>query len=99
MKVTGAKVTETTTPVLPFWTPMLPFCQRLLPNSLAGVSTTLLKATALEIAILAGRLLLYPSGITQERRVPPPPCPAPEDATPRPISTRRSATSSRRCAA
>jgi pimeloyl-ACP methyl ester carboxylesterase len=32
---------------------------------------TLLKATALEIAILAGHLLLYPSGITPERRTAP----------------------------
>ncbi|MGI5377613.1 esterase/lipase family protein [Streptomyces sp. CA-251387] len=56
MKVTGA--------VLPF----LPLCRRLLPSRLAGLSLALLKATALEIAILAGHLLLYPSGITQERR-------------------------------
>ncbi|AWE51979.1 esterase/lipase family protein [Streptomyces nigra] len=55
MKVTGA---------LPF----LPFCRRLLPSGLAGLSLTLLKATALEIAILAGHVLLYPSGIAQERR-------------------------------
>jgi pimeloyl-ACP methyl ester carboxylesterase len=43
----------------------------------------LLKATALEIAILAGHLLLYPSGITQERRAPAPPTPSPETAPPR----------------
>ena len=48
--------------------PLLPLCQRLLPGRLAGLSLTLLKATALEIAILAGHLLLYPSGITPERR-------------------------------
>ncbi|MFJ7076036.1 lipase family alpha/beta hydrolase [Streptomyces sp. NPDC098781] len=59
MKVTGA--------VLPF----IPFYRRLLPSSLAGLSLALLKATALEIAILAGHLLLYPSGITQERRTTP----------------------------
>ncbi|MFE6287518.1 esterase/lipase family protein [Streptomyces sp. NPDC057877] len=41
---------------------------RLLPSRLAGLSMALLKATALEIAILAGHLLLYPSGIVQERR-------------------------------
>ncbi|MGW3092746.1 lipase family alpha/beta hydrolase [Streptomyces sp. NPDC001102] len=50
--------------------PFFPFCQRLLPIRLAGLSVALLKATALELAILAGHLLLYPSGITQERRVP-----------------------------
>lgn len=60
--------------------PFLPLCQRLLPSRLAGLSVALLKATALEIAILAGHLLLYPSGITQERRTPVSPPPAPEDA-------------------
>ncbi|MEU3611041.1 alpha/beta fold hydrolase [Streptomyces sp. NPDC006872] len=39
-----------------------------LPSRLAGFSLTLLKATALDLAILAGHLLLYPSGIAQERR-------------------------------
>ncbi|MFH8464286.1 lipase family alpha/beta hydrolase [Streptomyces sp. NPDC017991] len=48
--------------------PLLPLCQRLLPTRLAGLSLTLLKATALEIAILAGHFVLYPSGITPERR-------------------------------
>ncbi|MPY34883.1 alpha/beta fold hydrolase [Streptomyces adustus] len=50
--------------------PFLPLCQRILPVvpvRLASLSLTLLKATALEIAILAGHLLLYPSGIAQER--------------------------------
>ncbi|WP_432117041.1 esterase/lipase family protein [Streptomyces sp. bgisy032] len=64
MKVTGAAL------------PLFPFCRRLLPSRLAGLSAALLKATALEIAILAGHLLLYPSGITRERRVPAPPLPA-----------------------
>ncbi|MDQ0763340.1 lipase family alpha/beta hydrolase [Streptomyces canus] len=59
--------------------PFLPLCQRLLPGSLAGLSLALLKATALELAILAGHLLLYPAGITQERRSPLPPLPSPED--------------------
>ncbi|MFI6930054.1 esterase/lipase family protein [Streptomyces sp. NPDC050287] len=68
MKVTGAAF------------PLLPLCQRLLPGKLAGLSVTLLKATALEIAILAGHLLFYPAGITQERRSPVPPIPAPEDS-------------------
>ncbi|WP_121748763.1 alpha/beta fold hydrolase [Streptomyces sp. E2N166] len=39
-----------------------------LPGRLTGLSLTLLKASALEVAILAGHLLLYPSGIIQERR-------------------------------
>ncbi|MFI5795460.1 esterase/lipase family protein [Streptomyces sp. NPDC051677] len=39
-----------------------------LPSRLAGLSMTLVKATALDLAILAGHLLLYPSGIAQERR-------------------------------
>ncbi|MDQ0685792.1 pimeloyl-ACP methyl ester carboxylesterase [Streptomyces achromogenes] len=41
-----------------------------LPGRLAGLSLTLLKATALDLAIFAGHLLLYPSGIAQERREP-----------------------------
>ncbi|MPY64603.1 lipase, partial [Streptomyces spongiae] len=54
--------------------PFLPLCQSLWPVRLAGLSVTLLKATALEFAILAGHLLLYPSGIIPERRsVPAPP--------------------------
>lgn len=48
--------------------PLLPLCEHVLPSRLAGLSIALLKATALEIAILAGHLLLYPSGISQERR-------------------------------
>jgi pimeloyl-ACP methyl ester carboxylesterase len=48
--------------------PFLPLCQRLLPSRLAGLSLALLKATALEVAILTGHLLLYPSGMFQERR-------------------------------
>ncbi|MFJ3638908.1 esterase/lipase family protein [Streptomyces sp. NPDC090108] len=56
MKVTG---------VLPLF---LPICRRLWPGSLASLSVTLVKATALEAAILAGHLLLYPTGLTQERR-------------------------------
>ncbi|BFO14651.1 alpha/beta fold hydrolase [Streptomyces sp. KM77-8] len=39
---------------------------------------TLLKATALELAILAGHLLLYPAGIIQERRGAHPALPVPE---------------------
>lgn len=58
MKVTG---------VLPLF---LPFHRRLWPGRLAGLSMALLKATALEAAILAGHLLLYPTGLLQERRPP-----------------------------
>ncbi|MEV0169531.1 alpha/beta fold hydrolase [Streptomyces sp. NPDC050803] len=77
MKVTKA--------VLPF----LPLCQRLLPSKLAGLSLALLKATALEIAILAGHLLLYPSGIAQERRASPAlPAPDSPDTTQLPTEAR-----------
>ncbi|MFD8910146.1 esterase/lipase family protein [Streptomyces sp. NPDC059575] len=63
MKVTG---------VFPLF---LPICRRFWPGRLASLSVTLLKATALEAAILAGHVLLYPTGLTQERRqaaLPPP---------------------------
>lgn len=59
MKVTGA--------IAPF----RPLCERLLPSMPAGLSVALAKATVLELAILAGHLLLYPSGIAQERRTAP----------------------------
>ncbi|SDC73204.1 esterase/lipase family protein [Streptomyces prasinopilosus] len=48
--------------------PFLPLCRRLVPNRPAILSTALLKATALELAILAGHALLYPVGMAQERR-------------------------------
>lgn len=59
--------------------PLAPLCERILPTRLTGLSVALLKATALELAILAGHLLLYPSGMTQERRITPqlPPSDAP----------------------
>ncbi|MFF1485717.1 esterase/lipase family protein [Streptomyces sp. NPDC058319] len=60
--------------------PILPFCQRLLPARVAGLSLDLLKATALELAILAGHVLLYPSGIVQERRAAAGQVPAPDAA-------------------
>lgn len=66
--------------------PLLPLCQRLIPSRLAGLSMVLLKATALEIAILAGHLLLYPSGMAQERRTTPT-LPSP-DATRLPTETK-----------
>ncbi|MFF7971712.1 alpha/beta fold hydrolase [Streptomyces sp. NPDC007905] len=58
MKVTG---------VLPLF---LPLYRRLWPGRLVDLSMTLLKATALEAAILAGHVLLYPTGLIQERRTP-----------------------------
>jgi pimeloyl-ACP methyl ester carboxylesterase len=56
------EVTKAAASLLPF-----PLRRLLLPFRLAELSVTLLKATALEAAILAGHLLLYPSGLTQER--------------------------------
>ncbi|MFD6279133.1 esterase/lipase family protein [Streptomyces sp. NPDC060209] len=37
------------------------------------LSSTLIRATALELVILAGHVLIYPSGLTPERRTPTPP--------------------------
>ncbi|WP_370665988.1 esterase/lipase family protein [Streptomyces sp. IBSBF 2507] len=76
------KVTTAALPLLPLFQRLLPGLPGLpglpavpglpdlasLPGRLTGLSLTLLKASALEAAILAGHLLLYPSGITQERR-------------------------------
>ncbi|CAM5441372.1 esterase/lipase family protein [Streptomyces atroolivaceus] len=39
----------------------------------AWLSSALIRATALELAILAGHALIYPSGLTPERRTPTPP--------------------------
>jgi len=66
--------------------PLVPLCQRLFPTRLAGVSMALLKATALELAILAGHVLLYPSGITPERHSALPDLPA--DAAPLPVEAK-----------
>ncbi|MFE9447243.1 esterase/lipase family protein [Streptomyces sp. NPDC006739] len=55
--------------------PLLPLCRRLLPSRLAGLSLALLRSTALEAAILAGHIMLYPTGLVQERRSPAPPAP------------------------
>ncbi|MCX3058354.1 lipase family alpha/beta hydrolase [Streptomyces beihaiensis] len=49
--------------------PLTALRQRL-PARLTGLSLALLKATALELAILAGHLILYPSGVLPERRHP-----------------------------
>jgi pimeloyl-ACP methyl ester carboxylesterase len=69
--------------------PFLPLCQRLLPGRLAGLSVALLRATALDLAILAGHLLLYPSGVFQERRGPSAPLPPPDGAAQLPTETKR----------
>ncbi|WP_199550641.1 alpha/beta fold hydrolase [Streptomyces sp. N35] len=53
--------------LLPTWT------QLVRTPRLCLASSALLKATALELAILTGHVLLYPSGIIQERTAPPPP--------------------------
>ncbi|MGC0329998.1 pimeloyl-ACP methyl ester carboxylesterase [Streptomyces sp. SAI-170] len=67
--------------------PLHSVCRRLLPGRLADLSVALLKATALEVAILAGHLLLYPSGISQERRSPPP-APSPDSTARLPAQDR-----------
>jgi pimeloyl-ACP methyl ester carboxylesterase len=67
--------------------PFLPIYRRLLPSRLAGLSLALLKATALELTILAGHLLLYPSGIVQERRGPAP-LPSPDGTAQLPTGTK-----------
>ncbi|MEV6394116.1 alpha/beta fold hydrolase [Streptomyces sp. NPDC051907] len=50
--------------------PFIPLCLRHVRS--LGISAALLRATALELAILAGHLLLYPSGLAPERRTPSP---------------------------
>ncbi|MFI1706125.1 esterase/lipase family protein [Streptomyces griseoruber] len=66
------QVTRVLQPFLPLYRRLLPDLPSLpnIPGRLAGLSTALLKATVLDLAILAGHLLLYPSGIAQERRRP-----------------------------
>jgi pimeloyl-ACP methyl ester carboxylesterase len=65
--------------------PLLSLGRRLLPGRLTGLSLALLKATALEVAILAGHLLLYPTGIAPERRSPAPAQPAPDGTARLPV--------------
>ncbi|MET9778774.1 alpha/beta fold hydrolase [Streptomyces sp. NPDC006367] len=89
------KVTTAALPLLPLCQRLLPTLPALpgipalpglsgLPGKVTGLSLTLLKATALEAAILAGHLLLYPYGIAQERR----PAPGPSrSGSPDPGST------------
>lgn len=68
--------------------PVLPLCRRLLPDRLAGLSLAFLKATALEAAILAGHVLLYPTGMAQERRAPAVAVPAPDGGARLPVPER-----------
>ncbi|MFF5725588.1 lipase family alpha/beta hydrolase [[Kitasatospora] papulosa] len=61
---------------------VLPFLPLLLRGPLlrpVRSSSTLIRATALELVILAGHVLIYPSGLTPERR--PSPRPAPDSDT------------------
>ncbi|WP_223776282.1 alpha/beta fold hydrolase [Streptomyces sp. 135] len=51
--------------------PRLPSLAALHAKAAGRISLALLKSTALELAILAGHLVLYPSGIAQERRTAP----------------------------
>ncbi|MFF4184570.1 esterase/lipase family protein [Streptomyces sp. NPDC001691] len=52
---------------------LLPLCLRR-----AWLSAALIRATALDLAVLAGHLLLYPSGLTAERHPAPDPATAPQ---------------------
>jgi pimeloyl-ACP methyl ester carboxylesterase len=55
---------------------VLPFLPLLLRSSClrpAWLSSALLRATVLELVILAGHVLIYPSGLAPERRTPTPP--------------------------
>ncbi|MFJ2129761.1 esterase/lipase family protein [Streptomyces sp. NPDC088846] len=71
--------------VLPFL-PLLPHRPCLCRTQL---SSALLKATALELVVLAGHVLLYPTGIAGERRPAPCPAEAPTGTAPAEASTLR----------
>ncbi|GHG65642.1 esterase/lipase family protein [Streptomyces griseocarneus] len=62
----------------------LPFlCTLLRPCALVRPSAALLRSTVLELAILTAHVLIYPTGMAQERRPPPrplPPAPTPAEA-------------------
>jgi hypothetical protein len=62
------------TPFLPFFPVLPPLLRRLNLACSAGLAgpVALLRAGALDLAILTGHLFLYPAGITQERRPAPP---------------------------
>ncbi|MFE7624320.1 esterase/lipase family protein [Streptomyces sp. NPDC057509] len=72
-------------PSLPI--PSLPIRRLPIPSlPIPAVPTALLRATALELAVLAGHALLYPTGIADERHPEPAPAPPP---TPDPRATGR----------
>ncbi|MCA6092476.1 alpha/beta fold hydrolase [Streptomyces sp. SCA3-4] len=52
------------------------------PCALVRPSAALVRSTVLELAILAGHLLVYPTGMAQERRPPPVPAPTPVPVPP-----------------
>ncbi|CAL9505869.1 hypothetical protein SUDANB58_03551 [Streptomyces sp. enrichment culture] len=88
------KVTRAAQLLLPLYRRLLPF-PPIAPVRLPEASVTFLKATVLEIAILTGHLILYPSGIIQERRTGPvklpdapraPRAPGPADGSAHPVA-------------
>ncbi|MFJ1898344.1 esterase/lipase family protein [Streptomyces sp. NPDC088115] len=68
--------------------PFLPLLLRRTGARNAWLSSALLRATALELVVLAGHALIYPTGIAGERRTPPRPAaepvPVPAGSTVRP---------------
>lgn len=64
--------------------PFLPLLLRRPCLRTTWLSSALLRATALELVVLAGHVLLYPTGITGERRTPPVPA---ADPVPAPSGT------------
>ncbi|MFJ5718952.1 esterase/lipase family protein [Streptomyces sp. NPDC093149] len=62
--------------------PFLPLPLRRPSPCCARLSSALLKATALELVVLAGHVLLYPTGIAGERRPPPRPAGPPAATAP-----------------
>ncbi|WNI29746.1 alpha/beta fold hydrolase [Streptomyces sp. ITFR-6] len=62
--------------------PFLPLLPRRTGPRNAWLSSALLRATALELLVLAGHALIYPTGITGERRSPPRPAAEPVPASP-----------------
>ncbi|MFG2675703.1 esterase/lipase family protein [Streptomyces sp. NPDC048445] len=71
-----------TPPFLPLLSSLLPLLPRRTGPRNAWLSSALLRATALELVVLAGHALIYPTGITGERRTPPRPAAEPVPAPP-----------------